>query len=537
MPLSGRLLVVAPDLEQFRIALERAPGVPVVTLDELPATLPVDTVAVLLPHHLLPADRQFPSWSRRIALVVYGDTLAPDEVARLFEAGAFMALPGPLSAVSLQAVHQGAARYVELAGKRDHLQSALTRVDFFGRRISVVENPSALLDYLPNTLSTLLPFDMMAIWDVPQKDLRLFVPFEWDNRQLELATAQVRRILAAQPEAPEPPTAIMRHEFTVTGRQPPPGMVKHFLVARVGAWRGLLAIFRTGDLPFAENDDHLFDLAANLITSALHNARLFEHLERQAHKIIVKNRELLAANQMKANFIANISHELKTPLHSVLGLSELLHEADSPEDLARMVTRIGVNARRLLAIVNDLLDFSRLIANKETLFLEPIALQPLLTEVIDSVRDLADAKGLTLALEIETDRAELNGDREKIFRVLTNLLSNAIKFTPSGQVVCRATSDNKHLRLAVRDTGLGIPDDQLGRIFEQFHRVDGPLHSAAEGTGLGLTIAQGLAKLMGGEITVDSAVGRGSEFALVLPWRGIHTAEEFSAPATPKDGR
>ncbi len=535
MTIAKQLLAVAPDAEDLRLALLRAPDVAVTTAELLPIALSADVAAVLAPRRLLGA--RLPMWSRRVALVVYDAFLPADEVERLTKAGVFLALSARLSELNLQVILQSATQWADLVRRRDQLQTALARIDLFGRRIAVVENPAALLDDLPYTLSTLLPFDVMAIWDIPQQDLRLFIPFEWDPPQVELITAQVRRLLAAQPEAPEMPVTTLRHEFTVPGRVAPTGLVKHFLCARVGAWRGLLAVFRTGDEPFGEHDDKLFDLAANLITAALHNARLFEHLERQAQKIILKNRELLAANQVKTNFIANISHEIKTPLHSILGLAELLAEADSPEDHAHAVQRIGVNARRLLRIVNDLLDYSRLMSNRETVCLETVALRPLLEEVIDSVHDLADAKGLPVVLQYDIGLTEFRLDREKVFRILTNLLSNAIKFTPGGQVTCRAWSDRTHLRLTVRDTGPGIPADQLHKIFEQFHRVDGPLRSASEGAGLGLTIAQGLAKLLGGEIVVESALGRGSEFALVLPLPHTPSTEPARISAAPKESR
>jgi len=208
---------------------------------------------------------------------------------------------------------------------------------------------------------------------------------------------------------------------------------------------------------------------------------------------------------------------LKTPLHSILGLTELLVEADDDAELSRMAGRIAVNARRLLETVNDLLDYSQILSDRVEVFAESFNLRPFLHEMLNNVRDLAEVKGLTLSLEIDDDLGSVHTDREKLYRILINLLSNAIKFTPAGKVLMLVNRQKETIQFHVTDTGIGIAKDQLTRIFEQFHRVRGPLHEAQEGTGLGLTIAQSLAHMLGGVIRVLSTPGVGSTFTLTLP--------------------
>ncbi|HPQ68983.1 MAG TPA: HAMP domain-containing sensor histidine kinase [bacterium] len=513
-----RLMIVDPDDAELETALLGAEGVPVVSVAALPvAQLPADISAVLVPYRLLAGVDILPSWTKRVALIVFATPGTPDIDRELWNKGAQIVSARSLAALDLRSIAQAARRFAAMLRERDHLQAALARIDQFGRQLSLVESPGALLERIPSLLQSLLPFDVLLLWDITEKDLRLFLPYMWSRPQVDAVTKQARQFVARQPDLPPLPAMSQRHEFDPVHREPPAERIAHHLISRVGTQRSVFAMFRTGDLPFAAYDGKLFDLAANLITSALANARLFERLEQQSQKIILKNRELLTANRMKTNFIANTSHELKTPLHSILGLTELLVEADDADELSRMAGRINVNARRLLETVNDLLDYSQILSDRVEVFAESFALRPFLHEMLNNVRDLAEVKGLALALEIDDDLKTVATDREKLYRILINLLSNAIKFTPAGKVLMLVNRQKETIQFHVTDTGIGIAKDQLTRIFEQFHRVRGPLHEAQEGTGLGLTIAQSLANMLGGVIRVLSTPGVGSTFTLTLP--------------------
>lgn len=511
-------MIVDPDPAELEAALAGGEGVSVVTVPTLSvAQLPADVSAVLVPHRLIAGVDILPSWVKRIALIVFATPEPPEHIRELWNKGALIVSSRPLSALDLRAIAQAARRFSLMMRERDHLQAALARIDQFGRQLSLVESPLALLERIPSLLQSLLPFDVLALWDIPEKELRLFLPYQWSRKQNDAVTRQVRQIIGRQPDLPTMPAMSQRHEFDPVHRQPAAERIHHHLISRIGARRSVFAVFRTGDLPFAAYDNKLFDLAANLIVAALANARLFDRLEQQSQKIILKNRELLVANRIKTNFIANTSHELKTPLHSILGLTELLEEADDDDDLSLMAARIGANARRLLATVNDLLDYSQIIADKVEVYAEAITLKPFLHEVLNNVRDLAEVKGLALELEIDDTFNTVTTDREKLFRILINLLSNAIKFTPAGKVLLLVNRQKKTVQFNVSDTGIGIAKNQLAKVFGQFHRVKGPLHEAREGSGLGLTIAQSLAQMLGGSIRVLSTPGVGSTFTLTLP--------------------
>jgi len=241
------------------------------------------------------------------------------------------------------------------------------------------------------------------------------------------------------------------------------------------------------------------------------------------------------ANQAKSDFLATMSHEIRTPLNGVIGMAELLGRASLAADSARQVQILKASAESLLVILNDILDFSKIEAGR--LELETIAfdLPATLQSAADIVRPQADAKGLVLDVDIDPAVPRgLMGDPTRLRQVILNLLTNAIKFTSRGRVRLVAQvqpalrEGHATLRLAVLDTGIGIPADRLGRLFQSFSQVDASTTRRFGGTGLGLAICQRLVELMGGKgLTVRSQAGAGSEFALVLSWP--------LAPETPPD--
>jgi signal transduction histidine kinase len=234
-----------------------------------------------------------------------------------------------------------------------------------------------------------------------------------------------------------------------------------------------------------------------------------------------RNAELQRANAAKAQFLAMMSHELRTPLNAIGGFTELMElglrgpvTPEQVEDLGR----IRRNKDLLLSIIGDILDFTRAEAGVLTVELEPVAVEPLLRDVVSVVGRQMEMNGVRLDIGPVPASAIARADRAKMQQVMLNLLSNALKFTePGGEVHVETRVDGGTVRLDVRDTGPGIDAEQLEVIFEPFVQADSSLTRRAGGTGLGLAIARQLATAMGGAVTVRSAVGVGSTFTLALP--------------------
>ena len=237
-------------------------------------------------------------------------------------------------------------------------------------------------------------------------------------------------------------------------------------------------------------------------------------------KLAEAHRAAEVAMLAKSDFLATMSHEIRTPLTAILGYAGLLENLASLDAQARgYLRRITTGGRTLLSVVNDILDFSKLEAGKVELDPQPFEPQLLLQSLIDLVGAQAADKGLGLSLSLAPDLPTcLSADGVRLRQILLNLLSNAIKFTERGQVELSARYDREAglLRLAVTDTGAGIPADKHDRLFERFSQVDGAINRRHGGAGLGLAICKSLAELMGGEIGVDSVEGEGSTFRLSI---------------------
>jgi PAS domain S-box-containing protein len=227
-----------------------------------------------------------------------------------------------------------------------------------------------------------------------------------------------------------------------------------------------------------------------------------------------------AANVAKATFLANMSHELRTPLNSIIGLSELLHEQAQEDGADPLVIesmqRVVGAGRHLLALINDILDISRIEAGHVELAPELLWISAFIDNLLDSLQLLARANGNTLSVEIVEDPGEVWVDPMRLRQVLMNLIGNAIKFTRDGRVVVRLGRHGETFSVSVSDTGIGMTDDQLERIFTPFEQADRTIARRFGGTGLGLAISRQLVELMGGRIEVASTFGQGSTFTVTL---------------------
>ncbi|AWB22292.1 PAS domain-containing protein [Methylobacterium currus] len=235
-------------------------------------------------------------------------------------------------------------------------------------------------------------------------------------------------------------------------------------------------------------------------------------------------RQAESASAAKTEFLATMSHEIRTPLNGVIGYAELLvREGDLSPEQRRSAERIQEAGQALLTVVNDVLDFSKIEAGQIDLDPQPFGPAALADSAVSIVRTAADAKRLALSVETAPGLASrLVGDPDRLRQVLLNLVNNAIKFTPAGRVTLHLSSAplacGRHaLRVAVSDTGIGIPADRLGQLFQRFSQVDGSIQRRFGGTGLGLAISRQLIEAMGGEIGVESRPGAGSTFWFAVP--------------------
>jgi PAS domain S-box-containing protein len=227
-----------------------------------------------------------------------------------------------------------------------------------------------------------------------------------------------------------------------------------------------------------------------------------------------------AGSRAKSEFLATMSHELRTPLNAIMGLSQLLQQemiGHLNEQQTKYVNCIYSSGEHLLALINDILDLSKVEAGKEELLLLPLQVEDLCNSVISTVRERALEKGLQIFLELDEDAKTLIADDRRSKQMLLNLLTNAIKFTLKGSVSLEAKKVKNGILFIVSDTGIGIDASQFKHLFEPFKQLDSRLNRHFEGTGLGLALTRKLARLHGGDVTVESTLGEGSKFSLFLP--------------------
>ena len=272
------------------------------------------------------------------------------------------------------------------------------------------------------------------------------------------------------------------------------------------------------------------ELATTINERDISNRRLLETLQQMDEKVRERTLELEAArslaekaNSAKSEFLANMSHELRTPLHAILGMAELLVRGihgplnAGQTECARLVEESG---KHLLALINDILDLSKIEAGQITLDLQPVGLRALSDASFRMIRDTARRKKINLELEIDEQVVEIIGDMRRLKQIIVNLLSNAVKFTPEGGKVglrIIQDADRKNIDFNVWDTGIGIDSKDMSRLFQSFVQIDSVLARRYEGTGLGLALVKRLAELHGGSVIVESEPGKGSQFIVRIP--------------------
>jgi signal transduction histidine kinase len=276
------------------------------------------------------------------------------------------------------------------------------------------------------------------------------------------------------------------------------------------------------------------------LTEAMEKALLYEQVKRHSEELREKVREATAelagqnellrrqaleleqASALKSQFLANVSHELRTPLNAIMGYTHLMLEgvsgAVNPAQQDKL-TRVDANARHLLAVINDLLDITRIESGKMPVQAERILLSELIDEVMTEVEPVIAGTRLAVTRDLPPDLPEIETDRQKVKQIVINLLSNALKFTPAGSVGIRLEHHAPacEISIAVTDTGIGIAEENQKTIFEAFEQANSSYARRQGGTGLGLTICRRLASLLDGRIALASRLGEGSTFTLFLP--------------------
>jgi signal transduction histidine kinase/CheY-like chemotaxis protein len=273
--------------------------------------------------------------------------------------------------------------------------------------------------------------------------------------------------------------------------------------------------------------DQFNDMAGRLQESY---AGLEQKVEERTREVEEKSRQLEMASQHKSQFLASMSHELRTPLNAIIGLTEMMVTNAArfgTEKAAEPLRRVQRAGTHLLGLINQVLDLSKIEAGKLELSPDLVALAPLITEVVDTARPLAEQNNNRLVVKSQEDLGSLTVDPMRLRQILLNLLSNACKFTKQGEVTLlarRVINQGNWIEFAVSDTGIGITPEQQAKIFEEFTQADTSTARQYGGTGLGLAITRKLARMMGGDVTLTSEAGKGSTFTVRLP-----TSTEVSA--------
>ena len=343
--------------------------------------------------------------------------------------------------------------------------------------------------------------------------------------QTAMSEAAARRVPIQVPDIQNDPSAtidvIIRAGFRAL-----------LFVPLLGAERivGALVVRRKQPGEFPKTTVELLQTFAAQSVLAFQNARLFSEIEK-------KSQQLETANQHKSQFLANMSHELRTPLNAIIGYSEILQEdvADLGRDnLVPDLRKIEGAGRHLLSLINEILDLSKVEAGRMDIFLEDVEIVPLLEEVRAIIVPLAEKNGNAVEYRAADNLGSMRTDRTKLKQSLLNILSNANKFTENGRVTLvteRIENGQTAVRFAISDTGIGMSEEQLGRLFQAFTQAETTTSQKYGGTGLGLVITRNFCQLLGGDVTVASKPGEGSTFTITLPDRPTTQPEVKSTDA------
>ncbi len=261
-----------------------------------------------------------------------------------------------------------------------------------------------------------------------------------------------------------------------------------------------------------------------------------EEIQEQNIELDLQRTQVEEANRLKSEFLSNMSHELRTPLNSVLALSRVLSlkaKKKLSSEEKNYIDIIERNGRQLLDMINDILDLSKIESGQLDVSLNVFSIDTVIKTILEQVKPLAEEKNIKLFVKSLDNLPQIQSDKTKVYLIFQNLISNAVKFTSEGKISISVTYDKINTFIDVQDTGIGIPEKELPRIFEEFRQVDGSPTREFGGTGLGLAIAKKTVKILGGDITVQSSLGKGSTFSVVLPIQYKFPSNVEIIPETP----
>lgn len=269
-----------------------------------------------------------------------------------------------------------------------------------------------------------------------------------------------------------------------------------------------------------EDLSHAFNrMLRNLVSMQDKMKKVNSDLDRKVDELAQANLALFESNRLKSDFLAKMSHELRTPLNSILGFSDLLINSQGVQEKhSRWAGNIRSSGEQLLTLINEILDLAKIEAGKMDVSITEFRLDDVSEGLITMARPLAERKNIDLRSIISPEIPTFRQDKVKLQQILANLLSNAVKFTPEGgKVTLKGELEGKNIRLTVVDTGVGIAPEEQELVFEKFRQAGNTLTREHDGTGLGLSIVRELARLLGGEVSLESELGKGSTFTVILP--------------------
>jgi signal transduction histidine kinase len=289
-------------------------------------------------------------------------------------------------------------------------------------------------------------------------------------------------------------------------------------------------------VPFSNESVRWIQSLASQAAVAITHVSLVQEI-RKAYSEVASARDMaMEANAAKSKFVANMTHELRTPMNAIIGYTELLLEETHEKNLVKIhndLTKIESSAKILLQLINEVLDLSKIEAGKMEIHLDSFNIQEIIESAIHTIEPMLKKNKNTLNLQCDDDLGYMVADMNRVRQTLINLLSNANKFTENGEITLQATRIKKQdvpwVIFKVTDTGIGIPQNKLRSIFSEFTQADASINRKFGGTGLGLAISQRFCRMMGGTITVNSEVNKGSTFTVQLPAKVI--------PFTPPERR
>lgn len=266
--------------------------------------------------------------------------------------------------------------------------------------------------------------------------------------------------------------------------------------------------------------EELQDQAEELQDQAEELQRTSEELQEQNTELEAQRNQVESANKLKSEFLSNMSHELRTPLNSIMALSRVLMMQTKDkldEDEYKYLEIVERNGKKLLLLINDILDLSKIEAGKMEILPGFISLGTLLQMIKENLQTLTEEKGLAFTLSVPDNLPKIETDESKLYQILTNIIGNAVKFTEKGKVDVSVKHDSKNVYIEIKDTGIGISKEMIPHIYDEFRQVDGTTSRPYEGTGLGLAIANKIIKILGGNISVKSVLGKGTVFSIAFP--------------------